>query len=164
MRVVPKQEYAFRFTVLMAQGYRGNQPSGLEVCPLSFVLQEENQVSPSTTEINQLLAPETATLLSPNALMVQWSLRLLGGFALLAGILFLSAWTLLYWQAAVYLLAVFVPAAPSTDGRAQSRPAGTHPRLPPALSAHAICARPRSPVWNVERHHGAGLDAGHTGM
>jgi protein-S-isoprenylcysteine O-methyltransferase Ste14 len=68
-------------------------------------------VSPSTTETNQLSSPETATLLSPHALMVHWSLRLLGAFALLAGILFLSAWTLRYWQAAVYLLAVFVPAA-----------------------------------------------------
>jgi len=111
MRVVPKLEYAFPFTPLTAQGNKGNQSTGLQACLYLLSRKKENQVSPSTTEIDQLSAHETAILLSPNAIRVQWSLRTLSAFALLAGILFLSAWTPRYWQAAAYLLAVFAPAA-----------------------------------------------------
>src|SRR5260370_1227541 len=60
--------------------------------------------------------PPPAAAVPPSpALMAQWGLRLLGAFVGLASVLFLSAWTPMYWQAAVYLLAVFVPAkAPSS--------------------------------------------------
>lgn len=44
-----------------------------------------------------------------NALAVQWSLRLVGAFVLVAGVLLLSSWTLHYWQAVAYLGAFFVP-------------------------------------------------------
>src|SRR6266567_1120824 len=64
----------------------------------------------SSPEIHQPSPPGAAAVPPSPALMAQWGLRLLGAFGGLASILFISAWTLWYWQAAVYLLAVFVPA------------------------------------------------------
>jgi protein-S-isoprenylcysteine O-methyltransferase Ste14 len=67
-------------------------------------------MSPSTTEPTlELQRHSTLKFPGRNALAVQWSLRLLGGFTLLTAILFVSAWTLRYWQAAAYLLCVFIP-------------------------------------------------------
>ena len=43
------------------------------------------------------------------ALAARWILRLVAAFALLAVILFSSAWTIRYWEASAYLLAVVVP-------------------------------------------------------
>lgn len=86
-------------------------------------------MSPTTTEFNELSVPETETLRSPNAIRVQWSLRMLGAFALLAGILFLSAWTLRYWQAAVYILAVFIPLATVSMALLARNPAVIERRL-----------------------------------
>jgi protein-S-isoprenylcysteine O-methyltransferase Ste14 len=65
----------------------------------------------STPEITPDSAPAANGGPPGPALSAQWSLRLMAVFALLAAILFSSAWTFQYWQAAVYLLAVFIPAA-----------------------------------------------------
>ena len=62
----------------------------------------------------QLTSPSTERANGSNPrprLAAQWILRLAGGFAGLASILFLSAWTFRYWQAFAYLAAVFVPLA-----------------------------------------------------
>ncbi len=64
-------------------------------------------MSPPTAEAN--LHSKAASASSRNALAVQWTVRLLSAFALWTAILFVSAWTLRYWQAAVYLLSVFMP-------------------------------------------------------
>ncbi len=64
-------------------------------------------MSPSAIEPDEL--SEAAIVKPRNALAVQWSLRLLGAFVLVAGVLLLSSWTLRYWQAAAYLVALFVP-------------------------------------------------------
>jgi len=64
---------------------------------------------PLATEPGELL--EAKVVKSPDTLAVQWSLRLVGAFVLVAGVLWLSSWTLDYWHAAVYLLALFVPVA-----------------------------------------------------
>lgn len=64
-------------------------------------------MSPSAIEPDELV--EAKIVKSSNALTVQWSLRLVGAFAVVAGVLLLSSWTLHYWQAAAYLVALFVP-------------------------------------------------------
>ena len=64
-------------------------------------------MSPSATEPSEVL--ETKIVKPPRALAVKWGLRLVGAFVLVTGVLALSSWTLDYWQAAVYLLALFVP-------------------------------------------------------
>jgi hypothetical protein len=64
-------------------------------------------MSPLAVEPEELFE---AKIVKPrNALAVQWSLRLVGAFVLVAGVLLLSSWTLHYWQAVAYLLAFFVP-------------------------------------------------------
>jgi protein-S-isoprenylcysteine O-methyltransferase Ste14 len=65
----------------------------------------------STTELTPSSTPSANGGPTGPALAAQWSFRLVAVFALIAAILFSSAWTFQYWQAAVYLLVVFIPAA-----------------------------------------------------
>ncbi len=84
-------------------------------------------MSQSATETNELAG--VAKTKSRNALAAQCSLRVLGAFALVAGVLLLSSWTLHYWQAAAYLVAVFVPLAIVTIALLARNPAVIERRL-----------------------------------
>jgi len=66
---------------------------------------------PATSEMqpDQLQQPLQAP--SKKALTAQWSLRLLLALFLLGSLFYFSAGSVYYWQAAVYLAAVFIPLA-----------------------------------------------------
>jgi protein-S-isoprenylcysteine O-methyltransferase Ste14 len=89
-------------------------------------------MSPSTepdTELDRAPASNVADGQPRNALAVRLSLRLLGAFLFLTGLIFVSAWTLRYWQAALYLLCVFIPVTVLSTALLARNPAVIERRL-----------------------------------